>query len=101
MQHVEVDYSNHTYMLMQDISTTKSNSSHQFISTSDSKLEVQVRLDEHKQPQFNNLLALASAGTKPLAVDTVENDEDPASATTGSRKSSKNQHRHTKHCKLL
>ena len=45
-----------------------------------------MRLNEHKQLQLNNLLALASAGKKPLAVDTDENDEDPASVTTGSNR---------------
>ena len=62
MQQVEVHYLIHIRLLMLDISTTKSNSSNQFISTSDSRLEVRVRLDEHKQLQLNNLLALASAG---------------------------------------
>ena len=86
MQQVEVHYLIHIRLLMLDISTTKSNSSNQFISTSDSRLEVRVPLDEHKQLQLNNLLALASAGKKQLAVDTDESDEDPASVTTGSNR---------------
>lgn len=50
-------------------------SSQHFIATNDSKLEVKVRLDLDGEPEFKNLLSLASAGEKPLAVDTEEIDK--------------------------
>jgi len=49
-------------------------SSHHFISTIDSQVEVKVRLDQTNQPEFKSLMSLASSGEKPLAVDTEEVD---------------------------
>jgi len=49
-------------------------SSHQFISTTDSKVDVKVRLNHANQPEFKNLIDLASTGENPLAVDTEEID---------------------------
>ena len=40
----------------------------------ESKLEVQVRLNENNEPEFKNLLSLASSGRKPLSCDTVEEE---------------------------
>lgn len=49
-------------------------SSHQFINTVESTMEVKVRLDNTNQPEFKNLMSLASSGEQPLAVDTEEVD---------------------------
>ena len=56
-------------------------SSNNFISSTDSKLEVKVRLDKNKQPAFKNLLSLASSGAKPLPVDTEELEVSPEVST--------------------
>lgn len=37
-------------------------------------MEVKVRLDNTNQPEFKNLMSLASSGEQPLAVDTEEVD---------------------------
>lgn len=37
-------------------------------------MEVKIRLDNTNQPEFKNLMLLASSGEQPLAVDTEEVD---------------------------
>lgn len=37
-------------------------------------MEVKVRLDNTNQPEFKNLMSLASSGEQPLTVDTEEVD---------------------------
>ena len=63
----------------------------------ESTLEVQVQLDENKQPQFKNLMSLASTGPKPLAIDTEEPEEPPkVSNTPDGKSSSKEQYKSKK-----
>lgn len=56
------------------VAAHSSSTSKQYISTTDSKLNVKVRLDKNKQPEFKNLISLASTGEKPLPVDTEETE---------------------------
>lgn len=54
---------------------TKRSSNDHFISATDSKIDVKVRVDKNNNPEFKNLLSLASSGAKPLPVDTEETEE--------------------------
>lgn len=84
-------------------------SSQYFIATNDNKLEVKVRLDENGEPQFKNLLNLASSGDNPLTVDTEEIDKlqapetpkrEPKPIATPERKSpSKSSRSQSRKCK--
>jgi len=69
------------------ITPKHSTSSNQLVATSDSKLEVQVRLDKNLQPEFKNLFELASAGGQPLAVDTIEKEDSVINPSQSGEKS--------------
>lgn len=59
-----------------DLQQKMSQSTNSFIGNSESKLEVQVKLDENQQPEFKNLITLASTGVKCRTDDVVETKTD-------------------------